>query len=164
MRREKLLQLTATALFAVGCASLTHKPVTDFAKPEGVPYYGGSHYLLIYSDGKGGLVWKLLYLADPNKMRVAVPSAIAANLDTKLTFTNGVLSESKATADSSAIPKAVIQTIEKALPLLAAANAPDGASHQLPAPTLYRVTWKGGQLHLVGGKAATSISLTLVKD
>ncbi len=43
-----------------GCASVEPVPVENFNNPEGIPYYGGEYYLLIYPDGKGNLAWDLV--------------------------------------------------------------------------------------------------------
>lgn len=163
MLRSRVVAL-AVILLLGGCAKLTHSAVSSFDDPDGIPYYEGTHYVVVYSDGKGGIVWKLLFLADENKKRVAKPTSIFANLRTTLTFDHGVLGQSKAVGDSTAIPRAVIQAIEKLAPALAAANAARMASHQLPAPVLYRATWTNDMLELVGGPSKTPISVTLVRD
>ena len=147
-----------------GCAQLKHRPVADFNDPKGIPYYEGTHYLLVHSDGKGGIVWRILFLPDKNKKRVADPTVVLASLNTTLTFTNGILGQSKAVADTTGVPKAVIAAVEKAAALLAPLNAELETPHQLPRPHLYRMTWTGDQMQLVGGLADEPINITLSGD
>lgn len=149
----------------VGCAGLHHRAVASFDKIDGIPYYGGAHYLLVYSDGKGGVVSKLLYLPDRNQKRVAKPSQVFASLNSTLKFSNGMIEKSEAVGDATAVPKAVVQAIGRVAPLLlaAAANAArEGTGYTVPAPQLYRVTWDQGQLHLVGGAGNERIHVSLV--
>ena len=68
-----VLILLITALS--GCASMTHSPVKDFSNPGGIPYYLGSYYLLVHTDGKGNLESTILYLPDRSKKMVAKPTA-----------------------------------------------------------------------------------------
>jgi hypothetical protein len=144
-----------------GCAELRHRPVADFNEPEGIPYYEGTHYLLVHSDGKGGINWKILFLPDRNKKRVADPTVVLASLNTTLTFTNGMLGQSKEVADTTGVPKAIIAAVEKAAALLAPLNADLEKPHQLPPPHLYRMTWTSDRLQLVGGPADEPINITL---
>jgi len=121
-------------VMASGCASVTHRPVKDFNQPKGIPYYLGSYYLLVHTDGKGNLESKILFLPDPNKKMVAKPKAILSSLSATLGYTNGVLSSTKTTTDTSAVLGAVIGAAKT---FLTAAIANEPAA--LPAPTIYKI-------------------------
>lgn len=167
MLRRPVLLLALLLLPA--CASLTHRPVARFSEhPGGIPYYRGAHYLLVHTDGKGGLVSKLLFLPDPNRKMVARPRQLFARLDTTLRFSRGVLTQSKQEGDTTAVPKAVIEALGKVAPALMAGLAnqmrEEGRKpgYTLPPPHLYRVTWDAGELRLVGGPGDEEIAVTLV--
>jgi hypothetical protein len=125
----------------LGCASVKHQPVADFEDPKGIPYYGGSHYLLVYSDGKGNIHSEILYLMDRRKKMVADPTSCFASLQSTLSFTNGVLSDAKAVGDATAIPQAILAAAEKVLAagVLAAPEARGGPGFTLPAPSIYKI-------------------------
>lgn len=138
-----------------GCAGLE---MHNLAKPEdeaaarGFRYYESSPFLLVYTDGKGGLATELMYLPDTTKKRSIRPYAYGASNDALLTFSNGVMKSAKAVVDETAVPVAVIQGLEKvAISLAKAANAQSGG---IPPPRLYRVRRddKSGLWKLEGGE------------
>ncbi len=166
-----------------GCAYVTHEPVTyhpypsncepteqckavrlkndqEDAKFTGIRYYLSSLYLLVYTDGKGNLVWKLYQLPDQTKLMVATPTQFFAKTTANFTFTNGVLTQSKSEADSAGAIKAVIGAIEKVLPLMAAAMVPTEAT-KIPAPKLYKIVFDQGNLKLIGEQSPETVSVTL---
>jgi hypothetical protein len=120
---------------------------------EGIRYYESSPYLLVYSDGKGGLVSKLIHLPDLTKKRVIQPFAYLAANNSTLTFTNGMLTQSKVVADETVVPKAVIGVLQQtAMAALGksfnVAGAPTTPHH--PPPYLFKVELSNGQAKLVG--------------
>ena len=67
-----------------GCAGVSHSPVASSSADRcvnGIRYYQNSLYLLVYSDGKGGIVSEFMYLPDTTKKMVACPHNFAADLD-----------------------------------------------------------------------------------
>lgn len=121
---------------------------------DGIRYYEPSPYLLIHSDGKGGLVSKLLYLPDLTKKRVIKPYAYLAANNSTLTFSNGMLTQSKVVADETMVPKAIVGVLEQtALAQLGTslnvAGTPSTPQH--PPPYLFKVELSNGQAKLVGG-------------
>lgn len=155
-----------------GCADITHKPMLYHQYPidekntaginaanelnakedhdytKGVRYYLSAPYLLVYTDGKGNLLWKIYNLPDPTKLMVAEPTQILAKTTSNLTFTNGMLTSSHTEADSTGIPKAVISALEKVLPLMAA-DAPE-PKNEIPAPRLYKLKINKDTIELIG--------------
>lgn len=128
----------------------------DDTTVDGIRYYESSPYLLVYSDGKGGLVSKLIHLPDLTKKRVIQPFAYLAANNSTLTFTNGMLTQSKVVADETVVPKAVIGVLEQtALAALGGFNVagaptpPSTPNH--PPPYLFKVELSNGQAKLVGG-------------
>lgn len=161
-----------------GCATVTHQPVPYHAYPvgkdpeaartandqedkalTGIRYYRSSPYLLVYTDGKGNLVWKIYNLPDQTKLMVATPHQFFSKITTNMTFVNGVLTTAHTETDSAAAVKAVIGSVEKILPLLAAANLP--AATTIPAPRLYKILVQENELQLVGGPGNQDIKVSL---
>jgi hypothetical protein len=164
----------------MGCASVTHQPVPYHAYSvggsaaaskaadqnehedsvlTGIRYYRSSPYLLVYTDGKGNLVWKIYNLLDQTKLMVATPHQFFSKITTNMTFVNGVLTTAHTETDSTAAVKAIIGSVEKILPLLAAADLP--AETTIPAPRLYKILVQGNELQLVGGPGDKPIKVSL---
>src|SRR5262249_12652895 len=78
------------------------------AAVDGIRYYDTSLYLLVNSDGKGGIQWRILELPDQTKLRAVKPYNMVAQLDSTLVFKNGMLTGTKEQADSTAVPRAII--------------------------------------------------------
>lgn len=170
------------ALSALGCAGVTYQPVSDpppagqERKPgvlyddtcNGFRYYQSAPYLLVYSDGKGGLGWQIQYLPDLSRKMTAQPQAFLASLNSTLTFQNGFLSDSKDVADATAVPKAVIAAVEKVVSGLAAAAGGAAAppnSYQVPKPHLYKIVIHANGIDFLGGEAAgDNIHVTLATE
>lgn len=126
----------------------------DDDKFDGIRYYEASPYLLVHSDGRGGLVSKLIHLPDLTKKRVIQPFAYLAANNSTLTFTNGMLTQSKVVADETVVPKAVIGVLEQSAKAALGksfnlAGAPSTPNH--PPPYLFKVELSNGQAKLVGG-------------
>lgn len=174
------------AFLVAGCAYVTHEPVKHHAYPSGggssdvrqevklknneedrqqtgVRYYLSSPYLLVYTDGKGKLLWKIHHLPDQTKLMVATPTQFFAKTNAKLTFTDGVLTASKTDVDSSAALKAVIGALEKLLPLLLgiSESADPPGTTKFPAPRLYKIVVDQDNLKLIGVQSKETVSVTL---
>ena len=157
----------ALGLLLCGCAGTTVRPIAygvapdpnalagaDDSKVNGFRYYEGANFLIVYSDGKGGLKSEVKFLPDVTQKRAIDPYAWFAKNDTTLTFTNGMLTQSKSTVDEAVLPKAVISAASKmALATIAAANEAAGQdAAYLPAPVIYKIRIAGdGKLLLVKG-------------
>jgi hypothetical protein len=103
----------------------------------GVRAYQGAPYLLVYGDGKGNLVWKIYYLLDQTKLMSINPQQFVAKTVSNVTLNNGVITNAHTENDSTAVLKAGISSLEKVLPLLAAADNP--ANPAVPAPRIYKI-------------------------
>lgn len=90
-------------------------PTLDEAVVNGIYYYQSSPYLLVYSDGKDKLQWKIIHLPDQTKKMVARPENILASLETTMTFENGVLKVATDVGDETAIGKAIIDAAKGVL-------------------------------------------------
>lgn len=165
------------------CGQVTHKPMqyykyptdetktaevdkanelnekADNAYTKGIRYYLSSPYLLVYTDGKGNLLWKIYNLPDPTKLMVAEPTQFLAKSTSNLTFTNGILTSSHIDTDSTGFPKAVISALEKVLPLLAA-DAPQQKT-DIPAPILYKLAIRGDKIELIGTQSMDPIHVSI---
>ena len=129
----------------------------------GVRYYLSSPYLLVYTNGKGKLLWQIEYLPDPTKLMVGTPTQFFAKTTSKFAFTNGILSSSKNESDSTAAPKAIIAAVEKTLPLLAAAftDLKDTGTKKIPAPRLYKIVLEQDNFKLIGVQSSEQVNVTL---
>jgi hypothetical protein len=165
-----------------GCAGTTVARISNpdlgiqgkFAddKAQGIRYYESAPFLLVYSDGKGGLTSQLLFLPDATQKRTIDPFAVLASNNSTLTFVNGVLTQGKSVVDTTVVPKAIVGSLEKlatAAIASALANQTDKGT-QLPPPQLYRIVISKDSARLVGGPGVDSagkirmIDVTLSKS
>jgi hypothetical protein len=155
-----LLTLT---LLLTGCyASLKHSPAVDGG--TGIRYYRAAPYLLVHSDAKGGLLWRIVYLPDQSQKMMAEPIVFGGRSEMTLQFRNGVLVGASELGDTTEVPKAIIAAVQSALPLIAGAlDAPKALEHTdtLPAPHLYKIVVTGDQVQFLGGAGDAPIVVTL---
>jgi hypothetical protein len=136
------------------CAGLTVNRVDSDDKERGIRYYESSPYLLVHTDNEGGLVTRLIYLPDPTKKMAVRPYARFASSSTTLNFKNGVLGSAETSVDETVVPKAILGAIEKAATAaIMAADEPQGETHQVPAPYLFKIVFEGNDIKLKGGQA-----------
>jgi len=157
----KKISFILISLVIFGCsATVTHQVATDTS--TGIRYYDTAPFLIIYSDGMGGLKWQIRYLPDQTRVMTATPSIIGGRTEMSLYFQNGMLTSVSTVGDTTEVPKALINAAQTALPLLlAAAESP----HQkgFPAPYIYKLVVENGNIKFVGGKGDTSIHVPLNK-
>jgi hypothetical protein len=173
MRSSNLLCIGAFALMLSACAGTTvsrieypgidQLPSLPADKNDndatGIRYYESAPFLLVYSDGKGGLVSQLLYLPDLTQKRVINPYAYLAANNSTLTFDKGVLTQGKTVVDETIVPKSLIGVLEQAAAAsigrsfnAAGAEPPT----QLPPPQLFKIVLEKGRSRLVGGPGEDS--------
>jgi hypothetical protein len=171
MRIRSLLRLVVAGLSIAclaSCAGVTYKTIRTYGTgdpktvlaqanaaddaADGIRYYEQVPYLIVYSDGKGGLKSQLLYLPDTTRKKVVHPYAWMANNNLVLTFDKGVLTEGMQTIDETIVPKAAVEAAATAL--IAAADAAKATEEKdlVPPPALYRI-WVNtdGSVELIGG-------------
>lgn len=150
--------LVAVCCLVAGCAAnVTHQ--RDSADATGIRYYENSPYLIVYSDGKGGLRWQIRYLPDQSRLMTVTPIIAGGRTEMTLYFQNGVLASASAFGDSTELPKAIITAVQSAVPLLLAAAGPgqDG----FPAPYLYKIVVDGEKLNFIGGQGNSKIQVPI---
>lgn len=148
----------ALCLLAAGCsATVTHEQATESG--TGIRYYDSAPYLLIYSDGRGGLKWQIRYLPDQGHIMMATPTILGGHTEMTLYFQNGILASGSTLGDTTELPKAVIAAVQSALPLLAALEGP--AQNGFPAPYLYKLVVRDNELTFIGGQGDTSIQVPI---
>jgi hypothetical protein len=140
-----------------GCESVTYAPQAK--QPDGLPYYESAPYLLVYSDGHGGLKWQIRYLPDQTRIMTVKPSVFLSHAEMNLNFQNGMLTTASAMGDSTGIPKAFISAVESVLPLLGAAALEQEKKNGFPAPYLYKIVVQGGSVAFTGGQAKYAIQI-----
>jgi hypothetical protein len=189
----KSLMFCAVFLIVAGCAGVEHKPIAYTRIPStqesddafnnaikanrtadhaatGIRYYQSAPYLLVYSDGKNGLGWKVIYLPDLTKKMSAEPSNFFSKIDTTLTFDSGVLTSSNTIGEGAAVPKAIIAAVEQLIPFVAAAAGGGKTLSEttpkelpVPAPRLYKIIVRGNVVEFHGGRSVPqTVFVTLV--
>jgi hypothetical protein len=150
--------MALVALLAFGCsAAVKYTPATDGG--TGIRYYQSSPYLLVYSNGKGGLIWQILYLPDQTKMMMVEPKVIGGRSEMTLYFQNGVLTGSTELGDTTELPKAILAAVQSAIPLLAMTM--EVQQPTVPAPYLYKIIVEGDKVRFVGGHGDCDIIVPL---
>ena len=103
------------ALICTGCAGVSYRSIDSEAadlSARGLRYYDSSPYILVQTDGKGGLVSEFKYLPDLTKKRQATPYNFLATNTTMLSFTNGIATETTSNADETAVPAAIVSVLK----------------------------------------------------
>lgn len=171
--RNKILILILSVLLVLvfsKCASIKHIPINDEntdRKNKGIRYYQSSPYLIIYSNGKGGIVTQIEYLPDPTKkMSAVIPKSFMATIKTALEFDNGVLTSSTGEIDTTAVPKAILKAVETVgTAYLAAFNIIKEKAknfYTVPAPYIYKIVVKGNDVIFIGAQGDHNFKVTLL--
>jgi len=141
-------------LSVVGCAGIRFDTIesdADDEKADGIRYYEAKPFLLIYSDGKGGLVNEILYLPDLSRKRSADPFAFMATNETTLSFTSGVLTQGLSVTDETMVPKAILEaaaTVAGASLKNLLANHIVPGDFGFPPPVVFEIRSKAGGIEL----------------
>jgi hypothetical protein len=162
-----ILAVLLVSVQLAGCAGVEVTPVPDDRADQhatGFRYYQPAPYLLVYSDNKGGLASKLIFLPDlANKMSIR-PYNYLSSSNVQLSFDNGMLVSSESQVDETILPKAVIAAAEKAAMAMAAGNVPTGQAKAIPAPYLFKIVIAKDSVTLVGDQGSpTTISFGKVQ-
>jgi len=159
-----------------GCAGLNVNPIAsdDTGKrglndttANGIRYYEPAYFLLVYSDAAGSVKTDVLVLPDTTRKMVAKPYSFLANNKQTLSFSDGMLTESTQTVDSTAVPVALIQaaqTAAEAAAKLGLFNAPTTTKSERPslsAPRLYKIVIHGSTVTLLGSAPGDTVQLPL---
>ena len=138
-----------------GCAGVSYRALTaeDDVRADGFRYYDPSPYLLVQTDGNGGLKSDLKWLPDLTKLRHAKPYQFLAKNDVTFDFTNGVLTQGNTEGDGTEVPKAFISALEtvasSAIKAGAFLKGPGGkkvhASDTLPRVYLFKIVQNGNK-------------------
>ena len=155
-------------IICFGCARIDVKTLSpeDDNCDEGIRYYERAPFLLVYSDGKGGVKTEIHYLPDRTRLRSIHPFKFLALSKNTLTFKNGMLTTATNVADASALPVAVIKAVETvaAAAVKAAGKALTSKdSYVLPPPALYRIHIDKEKVTFIGesGKDANGIDMMI---
>ena len=157
----RVLTITCCLLVAGCSATVTHKVDTADDAATGIRYYNSAPYLLVYSDGKNGLNWQIVYLPDQTRVMTAEPDIRGGRTEMTLGLSSGILTTASTVGDTTALPKALIAAVQTALPLLMAAGATT-AQPGFPPPSLYRLVVNGNTLTFKGGKGDTNIQVPIM--
>jgi len=148
-------------------AQITEENNIRESKLKGLRYYRPAPYLLVYSDGKESLKWEIHVLPEPTVKSSAYPYNYVASLQVTLQFNEkGILTSVDETADTAAVPKAVIGSIEKLAATVAKAvmDAPaEQRVNYFPAPRLYKIVVNGDGVEFLGGETIESALMSAPK-
>jgi len=160
-----ITMILALPLCFMGCAAtVTHRPVAAADDDDGIRYYQASPYLLVYSDSKGGLQWRILYLPDQTKKMAVEPHVFGGRLELTLYFRNGILAGSAEVGDTTEMSKAVIAAVQAAIPLIGMLGFDEKQTPPtVPAPELYKIVVEAQGVRFVGGRGDSDIVVT-IKD
>jgi hypothetical protein len=145
----------------VACASVEPVRVDDFNSPQGIPYYEGSYYLLVWPDGLGNLKWSLNYVADTTKKMEYRTKNFLSAVETDLEFSNGLLTKGTTSLDSTAVPKAVVAAAEKVLLAAIANDASPTNSNAIPGPSIFKLVVNGGKIVFLGEESKDVVYSTI---
>lgn len=148
------------SLMIVGCsATVTHQMATD-GTGTGIRYYDSAPFLIIYSDGMGGLKWQIRYLPDQTRIMTATPTVIGGHTEMTLYFQNGMLGSVSTLGDTTEVPKALIGAVQTALPfLIGVAEGPKPPG--FPAPYIYKLIVNNDKITFIGKQGNTRIEVPL---
>ena len=115
MKIPRLFITSVVLAMLIGCSGTTAVLIPSDAADslaKGFRYYESSPHILVYSNGKI-LKSDLIYLPDrTRKMSIKLCDFISQNT-AKLQFTNGVLTSAETEGDSTAVPRAVIESAKQ---------------------------------------------------
>jgi hypothetical protein len=157
------LLLMFLAILLASCAGTTVTTVNDQQDEtaRGIRYYPPAPYLLVYTDNEGGLTSRIIYLPDTSQKMSAHPYAILASNTTAFGFdeTMGYLKGFSVDANAEEVPKAFVAALEQvasaAIKAAPAANVVE--VNGVPAPHLFKIVVRGGEIQLLGGKSNPSV-------
>lgn len=153
-------------LFIAGCARTVYTPVDPKDdNSDGFRFYQSSPYLLVYTNGKGGITTQILYIADPAKLVSAKPKNFLSKSDLSMEFENGVLTKSKSDIDATIVPSTIIKAAQSvATTFLAGANDPKKSitERNMPAPQLYKIVVNGSTVSFIGSENKEEIKVNLL--
>ena len=152
--RNSFVGLLILLLILNGCAGLDVEYVADDNTARGIRYYQSAPFLLVHTDNEGGLSSSVIYLPDLKKKFSIKPYNYLASNKLTLTFANGTLSKATNTADATAVPKAVVASLETvAQAAIAAMNLREPKDEEkVPSPYLFRIFQDtNGDWKLLGG-------------
>ncbi len=149
------------SLVIVGCsATVTHQMATD-ETGSGIRYYDSAPFLIIYSDGIGGLKWQIRYLPDQTRIMTATPSVIGGHTEMTLYFQNGMLGSVSTVGDTTEVPKALIGAVQSALPFLVGAAETPKPPEGFPAPYIYKLIVNNDKITFIGEHGKPRIQVPL---
>lgn len=147
------------AVLCAGCAGVSYRDLTSQtdACAKGFRFYDSSPYLLVQTDGKGGLKSELKWLPDQTKLREAKLYQFLASNEVTFELTNGVLMHSDTEGDGTAVPGAFIAALEKvassAISKAAFLQGPDekpSGPGTAPRVYLFKIVQNGNKYSLIG--------------
>lgn len=154
---RNITMVVAATYFCSGCAgvsvhSLGASSLAD-TKAHGFRYWQTAPFLFVRSDGQGGLSGEIKWLPDTTQKMSARPFAIFASNESKLDFTNGVLTSATIKANETEVVTASLTALGKVFVAAAADGSAPPPPGRVPPPHIYKIVIEGGKISLIGGAA-----------
>jgi hypothetical protein len=150
------LWITCGILVGTGCTSVEYMRIQSQQQDQeasGIRYYDTSTYILVQRDTNSNWASSVLYLPDlTKKNQVNINTFLAANT-TSMVFTNGILGNTSTTADSSAVPAALVQVASQAAISMAKAAGEETSQLTNSAVFFFKVIKVNHQWGVVGASA-----------
>ncbi|WP_156374451.1 hypothetical protein [Pseudorhodoferax sp. Leaf274] len=154
---RNIAMVVAAAFLCTGCAGISVQSLgtSDDAdrKARGFRYWHQAPFLFVRSDGQGALSAEIKWLPDTTQKMSARPFAVLASNESKLDFSNGMLTKATIKANETEVISASLTALGKALVAAAADGSASAAPGRVPVPYIYKIVIEGGKLSLLGGPA-----------
>ncbi|MDF5847895.1 hypothetical protein P4124_08635 [Pseudomonas aeruginosa] len=125
---RNITMVVAAAYFCSGCAGVTVHSLGSSSSADsqarGFRYWQTAPFLFVRSDGQGGLSGEIKWLPDTTQKMSARPFAIFSSNESKLDFTNGVLTSATIKANETEVVNASLTALSKVF-----VAAADGSAH-----------------------------------
>lgn len=114
---RNITMVVAAAYFCSGCAGVTVHSLGSSSSADsqarGFRYWQTAPFLFVRSDGQGGLSGEIKWLPDTTQKMSARPFAIFSSNESKLDFTNGVLTSATIKANETEVVNASLTALSK---------------------------------------------------
>lgn len=161
---RNIAMVIAATYFCSGCSGVTvHSLGSSLSADKdahGFRYWQTAPFLFVRSDGQGGLSGEIKWLPDTTQKMSARPFAILASNESKLDFTNGVLTSATIKANETEVVTASLTALSKVLVAAAADGPAQVPPGRVPVPYVYKIVIEEGKISLVGGAAKGTDGIT----
>ena len=172
MRMPMIVSVVCWTSLAVspGCTHITHQPVpfgdmTADREARGIRYYRSSLYLLVHSDGHGGVVSRIIELPDVTQKMSAETGGILGSADWTLALRDGALTDTREELHNDVVARALLDAaggvIQSAAKAMYRRSGSGALEHALPPPSLFKILVHGDEIEFVGAEGDEPVRVKL---